>query len=66
VRAYWTDRKNLEVADVDAKGGLVNPRAVAPIQSQRLVPVLVGSSAMTLAGDVEHPELTIVTGSSSG
>ncbi|MEO8554635.1 MAG: hypothetical protein ABI678_31880, partial [Kofleriaceae bacterium] len=60
VRAYWTDRRSLKSAEVDAKGDLGRVEVVAPIQTQRLIPVQVGASAMTLTGDVDHPELTIV------
>lgn len=60
VRAYWTDGKELRMAEVDKRGALVHPASVAKIESVRLVPVQVGASAMTVTGPNEHPVLSIV------
>ena len=60
VRAYWTDGKQLRMADVDKHGALVRQKAIAKIESLRLVPVQIGASAMTVIGPNEHPVLSIV------
>jgi len=60
VRAYWTDGKELRMADVDKRGALVKPASVATIVSVRLVPVQVGTNALTVIGPNEHPVLAIV------
>lgn len=60
VRAYWTDGKQLRMADVDKHGALVRQKAIAKIESLRLVPVQIGASAMAVSGPNEHPVLAIV------
>lgn len=44
VRAYWTDRKELRMAEVDKRGAFVHQTSIAKIESVRMVPVARNSS----------------------
>ena len=60
IRAFWSNDEHYFVADVDAKGGFSTPRRLDDVGALRVIPVLVGSSAMTIVGDAERPQLSIV------
>ncbi|MBA3396351.1 MAG: hypothetical protein H0T89_27220 [Deltaproteobacteria bacterium] len=63
VRAYWTNARELRMADVDPSGALVREQTLAKIVSTRLVPVQVGTSTMTIIGPPNKPVLLVIDGS---
>lgn len=60
LRLFWIDGRAFRVADLDAKGALVNKRTVADVKKTDLIPMLVGTSALALLDDDQHPALSIV------
>ncbi|HEU0036206.1 MAG TPA: hypothetical protein VFQ53_36585 [Kofleriaceae bacterium] len=60
IRAFWYDDQQYYVADVDAKGNLGARRTLAAMGSFRLVPMQIGTSALTIVGPMETPQLSVV------
>jgi hypothetical protein len=60
IRAFWYDTEHYYCADIDAKGKLVNRQTLGDVASVRLVPAQIGSSALTIVGAMDHPQLSIV------
>lgn len=64
IRAFWYDDvKGFYVADVDDHGTLGKPRKLAGSGSFRLIPVQVGTSALTVVGEENKLQLSVVPAS---
>lgn len=60
IRAFWYDARAFQVADIDDQGALGPPTVLAPMGSFRLVPMRVGTSALTIVGAMDQPQLSVV------
>lgn len=60
VRAYWTNSRELRMADITATGALARQTTIAKVEATRLVPVQVGDSTLVVTGPRDHPVLSIV------
>jgi hypothetical protein len=60
IRAFWYDAKHYFVADLDERGSIGKPRELAAMESGRLLPTLVDTSALTIVGTEDHLQLSVV------
>ncbi|NVB77857.1 MAG: hypothetical protein HOV81_05625 [Kofleriaceae bacterium] len=60
VRAFWYDATHYYVADIDKRGALGKSRELAVMGSTRLIPTLVGTSAITMVGTEDNLQLSVV------